>query len=248
MATIVGARVILGSPTVQRFGGEVRLTIPIMNVGENTLAPLQVTAVTLGSAPRVNPPGLPIVAGTLAASSSTEIAARFADAALATGSNQLLTIRASYVVNGTAYGLTLNRYVRVPAAGVAPPSMLKARVEASTRTNYWNYRIHNDEPAGSAQHVAAFSLSISAPVTVTGTPPGWAADTDNATYVLWFATDAALPYPSHVAPGATLDGFQLMSPRTASEASGSSLVSWDHAADQAGLVNAEYTLTPLRFA
>lgn len=248
MATsIVGARVVLGSPTVQHYGGEVRLTIPVMNVGEVGLANVRITSITLGTAARTSPPGFPIVIGPLlGASTSSPIAARFAGAGIAPGSNLLLIVRGSYTLNGTALGLTLSRYVRVPAAGALPPGSLLARISTSVATNFWNYSITNLEAAGSSQRIAAFSVQLAGPATVTATPAGWVADTDNSTYVLWIAADPGLPYPNHVAPGATLAGFQLMSARTASEASGASVVGWDHATDQAGFVFADYALVPAR--
>lgn len=246
MATVVSARVTLGAPTILRFGGQVRLNIPLMNIGESALQLVQITSITYGSATRRSPPNAPIVLGTVGASSATTFAARFSDAGLATDANLLLTVRGSYVVSGVAYGLTLSRYVRVPAAGSTPSEELLARLVASTTPNYWNYTLFNDEPAGSSQKIATLSLSINAPVTVTGTPTGWASDTDGATYVMWIATDLLAPYPNHVAPGASLSGFQLMSPRAGSEATGASVIAWNHAADQAGKLAADYTLTPSR--
>jgi hypothetical protein len=247
MATsIVSARVTLGAPGIQRYGNELRLDIPLMNVGEGHLQQVQITSVSLGSATRTSPPGMPIVLGTLAASSASTFAARFSDAGLVAGSNLALTVRGSYIVNGIAYGLTVNRYLRVPDVGGIPPSELRARIEVSTSTNYWNYRIVNTETAGSPQKLVSLSLSVNAPVTVTATPPGWFADTDNMSYVLWIATDPAPPYPNHVGPGASLAGFQLMSPRTKSEATGASLAAWDHGIDEAGKVLSDYTLTPSR--
>lgn len=246
MATVVSARVTLGAPFIQRFAGQVRLNIPLMNIGESALQGVQITSITYGSATRQSPPNAPIVLGTLGASSSTTFAGRFSDAGLADNANLLLTVRGSYLVAGVAYGLTVSRYVRVPAAGSFPADELRASLAVTTTPNYWSYTLTNNESAGSPQRIATLSLTVNAPVTVTGTPAGWEADADGMTYVTWVASDLLPPYPNHVAPGASLSGFQLMSPRTSSESTGASLVAWNHAADDAGKVAADYTLTPSR--
>ena len=65
--------------------------------------------------------------------------------------------------------------------------------------------------SGGPLFINAISLDMAAPFTVTQTPPGWAVDTDNASYVLWYAADVQLPYPNHIAPGALLTPFQIQS-------------------------------------
>ena len=244
----VAATLILGNPTVIHVAGAVRLNIPVMNVGDIGLVSLLCTNISLGSAQRSSPVGFPIVVGQLAASNTTRFAARFSDAGLVVGNRYLLTVRGSYVVNGVVYGLTLNRYVQLPAVTVPAEATLSARVDVSTSANYWNYKLVNTEASGSNQFIASLALTVFAPVTVTGIPPGWQVDTDNASYVLWTAADYVLPYPNQVAPGAALAGFQLMSPRLGSEATASSIGGWNHSTDDAGLNAGDYTLTPNRFA
>ena len=250
MATLspVAAKVILGVPTVIHTTGAISLNIQVMNVGDGGLAKLLCTNITLGSAQRSSPVGFPIIADQLAGSGTVRFSARFADAGLVVGTRYLLTMRGSYVVDNVVYGLTLNRYVEIPPVTAAPLAALNARVDVSTSSNYWNYRLVNAEAAGSAQHITSFALSVFAPVTVTGTPEGWEVETDNISYVLWTAADYAPPYSHQIAPGASLSGFQLMCPRLTSEATGSSLGAWNQALDDTGLVVSDYTLTPNRFA
>lgn len=244
----VAANLILGNPTVIHVAGAISLNIPVLNVGEVGLVRLLCTNITLGTAQRSSPVGFPIVVNQLAASGNVRFAARFSDAGLVVGNRYLLTVRGSYLINGVTYGLALNRYVQIPAVTVPAQPLLKARLKVATSTNYWNYTLSNDEPAGSAQYIATLSLSVFAPVTVTGIPPGWQVETDNSSFVLWTAEDFVLPYPNHVAPGAVLSGFQLMSPRVGSEATGANIGGWNHSTDDAGLIASDYTLTPYRFA
>lgn len=249
MANVVAAAsVILGAPGIEHVNGQVFLNPHIMNVGESPLSNLQITAITFGGARRISPAGFPLMVNLIGAGGSAHITARFSSGALTVGAKYLLSVSGRYTVEGTAYGLTLNRYVQLPAESAPALPSLKARLESSPSTNYWNYALFNDEPPASAQFIAAFSLAVAAPVAVTGTPDGWMVETDNISYVLWHAADYVPPYPHQIAPGRTLAGFQLMSPRTRSEASAAVLTSWNHASDQAGLVVSDYAMTPFRFA
>ncbi len=245
MATLAtSVRVVLGNPAMQHMDGVLTLSIPVLNAGEVALAGFEVTDITFGVTPRTSPPLFPLHLGTVGPRNTVTALGKFTGAAA--GARLLLTLRGSYHINGVSYGLALNRFITVPPATVPLTPTLRARVLASTGNAVWNYTIVNDEPAGSRQHVASFSLQVAAPVTVTATPPGWRAETDNATYVLWVSDDFAPPYATHVAPGQSLAGFQLTCPRPASEAGPFSLVAWDHVADDAGLAMAEYTSTPRR--
>lgn len=249
MASSPGAsKVILGEPGIEHVDGQVLLNLHIMNVGEAPLGNLHITAMTLGKARRASPPGFPIVIDLIGASSTGHVTARFSSAGLATGGNILFTLSGTYTVGSVVYGLSLNRFIRLPSATASALAGLKARVESSQRANYWNYTLFNDEAPASRRSVATVSLSIAAPVAVTGIPAGWAVETDGRSFVLWYAADDAPPYPHQLAPGASLGGFQLMSARTRSEAAPAALTSWNHASDDAGPVMSDYVLTPYRFA
>ncbi|MFB9241057.1 hypothetical protein IV454_29775 [Massilia antarctica] len=239
-------KVVLGEPGIEHVDGEVFLNLHIMNVGEAPLANLHIGAMTFGSAQRSSPPGFPIVIDLIGASSTGHVTARFSSAALSVGAKYLFTLSGTYTVDGVAYGLSLNRFIRLPAATAATLAGFKARVESSSQGHYWNYTLFNDESAASRRSVATFSLSIGAPVAVTGIPAGWAVETDGQTFVLWYAADDAPPYPHQLAPGQSLSGFQLMSARTRSEASPAALTSWNQARDEAGPVVSDYVMTPYR--
>src|SRR5262249_38069832 len=102
----------------------------------------------------------------------------------------------------------------------------------------WSYTIFNDEPANSAAFLAGFSLTIDAPVIVTGAPAGWDFSTDGISSVFWFNTDPALPYPHDVQPGSSLSGFSVSSPGAISEILDGEVVSWDHTLDAPGSISA----------
>ncbi len=245
MATLTtSVRVTLGNPVIEHAGGVLSLNVPLLNAGDAGLDTLALTDITLGTAARLSPPGFPLYLGNLGPRNTAAVLGKFAS--VPAGTRLLLTLRGSYSVGGIAYGLTLNRFVTVPAVSTPVLPTLRARVSTGTGNAVWNYTVHNEEPAGSNQHVASFSLQLAAPVTVTGTPPGWRAETDNAGYILWVSNDFAPPYPTHVAPGASLGGFQLTCPRTNSEANSCSLGGWDHGIDDAGLLAASYVLVPRR--
>ncbi|NHZ91973.1 hypothetical protein F2P45_23625 [Massilia sp. CCM 8733] len=241
-------KVILGEPGIEHVDRQLLLNLHIMNVGEAPLSNLHITAMTLGKARRTSPPGFPIVIDLIGASATGHVTARFSSAGLTPGGKELFTLSGTYTVGGLAYGLSLNRFIRLPAATAPALPGLHARVESSQRANHWNYALFNDEAPASRRALATLSLSIAAPVAVTGIPPGWAVETDGRSFVLWYAADDAPPYPHQVAPGAALAGFQLMSARTRSEAAPAALTSWNHASDEAGPVVSDYVLTPYRFA
>lgn len=116
--------------------------------------------------------------------------------------------------------------------------VLASHTDVITGPPTWIYTLFNDEPLASPNYVTSFTLAVNAPVTVTGTPTGWDFTTDNATYVQWFNTDTALPYPHDIAPGDSLSGFDLQSTATTSTDSDYELIAWDHIVDAPGpLVN-----------
>jgi hypothetical protein len=98
----------------------------------------------------------------------------------------------------------------------------------------WAYSVLNDENASSPNFVTSFALTVDAPFAVVGTPDGWAFQTDNSTFVYWFNTDPALPYPHDIAPGASLSGFILSAPGAVSASEAFSLAAWNHTLDQPG--------------
>jgi hypothetical protein len=108
----------------------------------------------------------------------------------------------------------------------------------------WSYTLFNDEIQGSTNYLSTFTLTINAPVTITGSPDGWNFTTDNMTYVYWFNQDATLPYPHDIAPGASLGGFTLSSILGVSQAASATITAWDHLADAPGPSVSKSTLSP----
>lgn len=249
MATAsASVRVVLANPGLENSGGVLTVMLPIINAGEVRLSELACTNVTLGAASRISPPGFPLVIGSISPGGTASLIAKFSSVDLLPGARRLLTLRASYLIGQTRYGLTLNQYITMPQTVTPALRQLRARVEVTVEGTFWNYTVLNDEEVGSEQRLAAFSLKVAAPTTVTGTPAGWRAETDSTSFVLWTAADPLPPYPSHIAAGALLQGFQLMSPRTRSEASPFTLAAWNHTTDDAGFVVGDYILVPNRSA
>src|SRR5581483_8790367 len=100
-------------------------------------------------------------------------------------------------------------------------------------TNY-TYTLFNDEPAGSQSYLNTFYLPVNARISVVSSPPGWSFTTDGMTYVNWFSTDTALPYPSDIAPGASVTGFAIQTAIQTSESFDGALGSWDHSLTNSG--------------
>ena len=121
---------------------------------------------------------------------------------------------------------------------------LIADVMATPGPTVWSYTLFNNEPTGSPNFIDSFSLTVNAPITVTGTPAGWDFSTDDTTFVFWFNTDPALPYPHDVAPGSSLGGFSLTSTATSSQLLSYGLAGWDHSLDQPGPTTAGTVLVP----
>lgn len=98
----------------------------------------------------------------------------------------------------------------------------------------FSYTVFNDEPASSSLYISAFHLTVDAAFVVANSPAGWDYVSDFSTYIDWFNTDAALPYPNDIAPGSSLGGFTLRSSVTTSESLPFTASSWDHSTDEGG--------------
>ncbi len=244
-------RLVGSEPNVLNTGQELFVSMPLANVGGLAAFNVFVTGFTLASAIRLSPQVLPVFVGDIAVGNIGATNARFNAVGLVPGQKYLLTVRGTYGSSPSKLGFAASRYVTIPKVAPYPVPLLKASVQASVQPtvwNYtiWNYTILNDEPAGSPQCLAGFSLSIVTPVTIEATPPGWSVETDNLTYVYWFAADDSLPYPNHVRPGDSLSGFQLHSPMSRSESTPYVLSSWRQDTNEAGLVWPDVVITPSR--
>ncbi|WP_338768045.1 hypothetical protein [Massilia sp. METH4] len=240
------ARAGLGVPGIENVDGQIHLLVPVVNLGEVPLSGLEVRAVKLGGAARLSPSAFPVVLGMLEGRSAASFAVRFSAGALGVGRRYLLTLTVSHACGGATQGVQLNRYVRIPAATPGLTGALHAHVTTVLAQNTWRYTLHNDEPADSGLYVSSLALMISAPVMITGTPPGWRGETDGRSYVFWRAVDYLRPYPNHLMPGDSLSGFRLNSVHAESQASAAAMSSWNHSLDSAGPVLTDYVLTPYR--
>lgn len=129
-------------------------------------------------------------------------------------------------------------HYKVFAVMIAAARLLRADLIANVAVTpgppIWSYTLFNDEPSSSPEFITSFSLTVNAPITVTGTPAGWDVSTDGDTFVSWFNTDPALPYPHDIAPGASLSGFSISSTTASSQLLSYGLSAWDHTLDQLG--------------
>jgi hypothetical protein len=245
--SVVAPQFTSGTPEILNSENELTVSLPLLNIGSEAAANVELTDIILRSTTRLSPAGMPLFIGNLAPDNTAAISPRFDSRPLTVGSRYLLTVRGTYDVSGTVYGFAVNRYIVVPAASPPPVELLKARVAVVVIPGSWTYTIHNNEAPLSQQFIAAFSLDIVAPVTVIGTPEGWEVETDNSSYVLWVATDQQLPYPHHIAPGGSLGGFQIQSSsRMQSESTPYVVTAWNHQSDEAGLVSPDLVLSPSR--
>lgn len=244
--TIDSPKLVSAAPTLINTGTELYVSMPLINAGTKFAPNVFILDFKVASAPRLSPIAFPVFVGDLAAGNNGATNARFRALDLVPGKKYLLTVRGFYGQDGSQIGFSVNRYVTIPVPSTYPVNLLRAHVQALLQTSTWNYTIYNDEPESSQQFLAGFSLTIAAPVIVTGTPPGWIEETDNSTFVAWFAADKSLPYPNHVRPGDSLGGFQIQSTTARSESTPYVLTSWRHDTDESGLVVPDVVVTPHR--
>lgn len=246
VTTNVSPKLVSAEPTLINTGTELYVSMPLMNAGIEYAPNVFIIGFTVATAPRLSPQAFPVFVGDLAPGNNGATNARFSALGLVPGQKYLLTVRGIYGAEGAPIGFAVNRYVTIPVPAPYPLNLLKARVQALVQPSIWNYTIYNEEPVSSQQLLAGFSLTIAAPVTVTGTPPGWIVETDNSTYVGWIAADENLPYPNHVRPGGSLGGFQIQSATVRSESTPYVLTSWRQDTDESGLVALDVVVTPRR--
>lgn len=232
------------TPSVINTGAKLYISVPIGNTGAAVAPSVWLTAGTLGAAPRLSPAVFRIFMGDLASGNNANVNMIFSAAGFAVGSRLLLTLRGTYSGASGTLGFSLNRFVVIPGVSSLPIVQLNAAASVSVSPDTWSYSISNNEPSGSNLYVASFSLDVSAPVNITGSPPGWVGQTDNATYAAWYADDQAQPYPHQVAPGASLGGFQVESATDLSQSTAYVLTSWDHGLDAAGRLFSDYISAP----
>jgi len=219
-------------PAALNLGAQLWVWLPISNVGAAEATDVTVTGITLGSTPLISPTSFPVVEGGLGAPGSLSVAATFDGSALTVGQKELLSVRGTYLANGVVSGFALNQIVTVPQPPSPAITLLQADVSVVASGNTWSYTLKNNEPSSSTQYVSCLSMDLSAPASVSATPSGWSVQTDNATYVQWFTTNAA----NQIAPGSSLSGFQLTSTASSSVATKAVINSWNQSSNAAGNV------------
>lgn len=246
MATVLSKpQFVTGNATVINTGDELIVSITIANLGAETASNVFLTSATLGAARRISPQNFPVFIGNLQTEASGSLGAKFRLDGLTVGQKYLFTARGTYDA-GATLGFAVSRYLTVPAAAPYATPILKAHLSVALNNATWTYTIFNDEPLGSSLYIAAFHLDVAAPVSVTRSPPGWQAESDAISYAGWISTDDSPPFPTHLPPQQSLGGFEIQSPTARSESTSYSLVSWDHARNDAGPVGLDTVLSPSR--
>lgn len=236
------------TPTLINTGTRLYVHQSVGNVGAATAHKMTVSGITLGTATRISPAAFPLVLGDLGPSNNISVAARFSLQGLAPGAKVLLIIRGTYQHANVTLGFAVNRFIVVPPLTTQSDPLLNARIAVAVAPSQWTYTAYNDEPAGSAANIAAVSLTVVSPVTVTGTPPGWAFKSDFSSYVLWYVPEVDGNIVGGIPPGQSLGGFQLQSSSTASESTSCVLASWLPASAEAGLTFPDVVLSPARLS
>jgi hypothetical protein len=230
------------TPGVLNTAKGVSFSVPILNGGSVTAGSAVVTSLSLGTAHRLSPSGLPLFVGDIGPGNAVPVSALFDASALIVGHSYLATIGGTFTVGSATFGFRLNRPITVPAAVAPPMAMLAAHIAVDAGPPLWGYTVCNDEPSCSPNSINTFALDVAVPFTVTGTPSGWSVQTDNQTYVLWYAGDPSV----RIAPGLCLANFQIQGASQNSESTGFSLTSWNTTTNQAGTVDVDAVFTPSR--
>ena len=99
--------------------------VPIANTGSATAGSVEVTSVTLSSAPLLTP-ALPLAIGDLSAGSSYGVTLTFNSSGLTVGKAYLLTLRGTYEFSGSTLGFSVNRILSYGAVSpfAQPPNPL----------------------------------------------------------------------------------------------------------------------------
>lgn len=247
-ALTLSPKLVGSEPTLINTETELYVSMPLMNVGTDHALNVFITDFQIRGTSRLSPQIFPVYVGNLTVGNNGATNARFSSINLIEGKKYLLTVRGYYSQASETVGFAVNRYITIPVSVDYPVELLKAHIQATIEPSSWNYTIYNDEPKGSSQNIAGFSLTIATPVIVTGTPPNWIVESDNTTYVTWFSTDENPPYSNHVRPGESLEGFQIKSqnPTELSESTPYVLTAWREDTNEAGLVYSDVVASPRR--
>src|SRR5438045_2150249 len=68
------------------------------------------------------------------------------------------------------------------SAKLGQAATLASHVSVFDNAGNWSYTVYNDELNGSGNWISTFTITLGAPVMVTGTPNGWDFSTDNFSF------------------------------------------------------------------
>jgi hypothetical protein len=145
----------------------------------------------------------------------------------------VILMKEEFLMNPQKFSIGVLLFLILFSSTIAKADLI-THVELNQTGPVFSYTVFNDEPLGSPNFVSIWHLDLNAPIAITNTPAGWDYFTDNATFVDWFSTDLALPYPHDIAPGSFLDGFVIESAFATSELHFYTVGSWDHVNDSGG--------------
>lgn len=231
-ATIVRANI---PPGVFNRSKRLVVSIPITNAGTVSAEDVTVLDVRLDST-RPSNLALPWPVGDVAPRTTNGIAAGFSLDGLAVGEKHSVAIKGVYSLNSISIPFTLNVPIVIPEPEPKTTfPLMESKVEVTIDINaaLWAYTVTNEEATGSELSINTFQLRIAAPFTVPGTPGGWLLQTDNRSFALWHV-DASSGVA--IAPGASLGGFQIQSPRRTSEGAAYCVTSWNQKTNKSGLL------------
>jgi hypothetical protein len=121
-AQVSPVQFVTGRPGLAMQGQTLLVVLPITNNGILNATNVQVTGVTLRTAPLVSPSSFPVVLGVIAPDNGAVFQASFNAASLAPNTPYLLTVRGTYQASNATAGFTVNRFISLPPAtpGSAP--------------------------------------------------------------------------------------------------------------------------------
>jgi hypothetical protein len=220
------------------------VSLPILGSASSEPINLMILEATLdGSVPTNR--ALPAYVGAWSTGAPSPLAASFPLDGMAPGSTHTVRFKGTYKAAAVTHFFQAVATITIPPSVQLPIDLLKAtaEVQADEAAGIWSYTLRNTEPAGSTLSLRSFNLPVGAPFVVRATPKGWKVQTDNLKFVLWSLENPNDPAFS-VAPGASLDGFQIQSSSKSSEGMAYSVHAWNISTHATGPVAVGTVLVP----
>lgn len=131
MAQVSAVQFVTTAPGLGDAGANLLVALPIKNNGTVSAANVQVTAVSLRTAPLVAPAAFPVALGAIAAGQNVVFQASFDATGLSQNATYLLTVRGTYQVGGVTAGFTVNRFIELPPASPGSATLNSGSVNGS---------------------------------------------------------------------------------------------------------------------